>query len=129
MMRNKISQVLAIAAAILLTQTAMAQSRMDKLMTSTTPEERAELQTQNMKESLSLSEEQYQRVHELNLKYARRMQSIYQTDGGKLQRLKSMKATSEEKDRELKRILDSRQYKLYKDQKEEMKENARKQRR
>ena len=57
------------------------------------------------------------------------MQSIYNNDGGKLQKLKSMKATSEEKDRELKGILDSRQYKLYKDQKEEMKENARKQRR
>ncbi len=128
-MKNKINQILTIATVILLSQTALAQSRMDKLMTNTTPEERAELQTKNMQESLSLSDQQYQLVHDLNLKYARRMQSIYNNDGGKLQKLKSMKATSEEKDRELKGILDSRQYKLYKDQKEEMKENARKQRR
>ena len=109
---------------VLLAQSAPAQSKLDKLMTKTTPEEMAEMQTKNLEEKLSLSEDQYQQVHEINLKYAHKMQNIYNTDQGKLQRLKSMKAVSEDKDREMKRVLSSQQYNAYLEQKEKMKAGA-----
>jgi hypothetical protein len=106
-----------------------AQSKLDELMTKTTPEERAELQTKNMQEKLSLSEQQFQQVHEINLKYAHRMQRVYQANEGKLQKLKSMKSVSEDKDREMKRVLDPRQYETYREQKDQMKDNVRKRQR
>ena len=127
-MKYNIKPLIMIMAFVLLAQTAPAQSKLDKLMTETTPEERAEMQTKNLQEKLSLSEDQYQQVHEINLKYANKMQNIYSADQGKLQRLKSMKALSEDKDREMKQVLSSQQYEAYREEKEKMKEGAKERR-
>lgn len=127
-MKYNIKPLIMIMAFVLLAQTAPAQSKLDKLMTETTPEERAEMQTKNLQEKLSLSEDQYQQVHEINLKYANKMQNIYSADQGKLQRLKSMKAISEDKDREMKQVLSSQQYEAYREEKEKMKEGAKERR-
>ncbi len=127
-MRHNLNLLLTIIAVALLTQSVAAQSKLDKLMTETSPEERAEMQTNNMKEKLSLSEDQYQQVYDINLKYAHKMQNIYNADQGKLHRLKSMKAVSEDKDGEMKRVLSSQQYEAYREQKEKMKEGAKERR-
>jgi len=102
-------------------QVGYAQSKLDKLMTETTAEERAEIQTQNMIEKLSLREEQKSTVQEINLRYARKMESVYHAGGGKLQRFRKMKDVGGEKDVELKRVLDAAQYAAYEKNKEEMK--------
>jgi hypothetical protein len=94
-------------------------------MTETTPEERAQLQTDYMKESLALTSDQEIKVHDLNLKYAKKMQSVYNTPERKFQKLKSMKGVSTEKDQEMKGILNPDQYATYEKNKEEMKEKMR----
>lgn len=99
-----------------------AQGKLDRLMTETTPEERAELQTENMAEMLSLTDDQKVKVEDINLRYARMMESAYRSGGGKLQRFRQMKSVSEEKDKELKKVLEPTQYATYQTHKEEMKE-------
>lgn len=129
MMKHNIKSILMIGAFMLVVESAPAQSKLDKLMTETTPEERAELQSKNMQDRLSLSEDQYQQVQAINLKYAHKMQSIYAAGQGKLQRLKSMKTVSEDKDLELKRVLHPEQYETYRKQREEMRDHSKKKKR
>ncbi|HEY9046444.1 MAG TPA: hypothetical protein VIN08_11135 [Ohtaekwangia sp.] len=101
-----------------------AQDKLDKLFSETTPEQRAQLQTDNMQEKLQLSDEQKTKVYAINLKYAQKMEDTYRAGGGKLQRLRSMKVVANEKDGELKNVLNKEQYKLYETYKDEMKENV-----
>jgi hypothetical protein len=89
-------------------------------MTETTPEERAELQTEYMAENLALTAEQKPAVQAINLKYAQKIDVVYKTETAKLQRFRKMKSVTEEKDRELKKALTSEQYAQYEKNKEEM---------
>lgn len=102
--------------------TAFAQEKLDEFMAQTTPEERAEMQTSYMKESLSLTEQQVPRINEVNLTYAKKMQAAYAGETRKLQRLKKLKSLSDEKDGELKKVLEPSQYETYAKNKEAMKE-------
>jgi Spy/CpxP family protein refolding chaperone len=102
-----------------------AQERLEEFMNETTPEERAKLQTDYMKESLALTSEQETKIHDLNLTYAKKMQDTYNTPDRKLQKLKKMKGISTEKDREIKEVLNPEQYATYQKNKEEMKEKIR----
>lgn len=102
-----------------------AQGKMEEFMNETTPEERAQMQTDYMKESLTLSDEQVPKIHEINLKYSLKMQNAYNSGGGKLQRLKKMKGVSTEKDKEMKSVLNAEQYSVYETNKEQMKEKIR----
>jgi Spy/CpxP family protein refolding chaperone len=83
------------------------------------------MQTNNMKETLSLTEDQVDKVGEINLNYARKMQNAYNSGGSKLQRLRKMKALAAEKDGALKKVLTPTQYATYQENKEEMKERRR----
>jgi hypothetical protein len=120
-MKGSVMMAMALVTLIAGAKVAYAQSKLDQLMTETTAEERAEMQTQNMSEKLSLREDQKPTVQEINLRYARKMQSVYNDGGGKLQRFRKMKAVSGEKDSELKKVLDASQYAAYEKNKEEMK--------
>ena len=110
---------------ILSALTTIAQDRLGELMNDTTPEERAQMQTNNMKKTLSLTEDQVDEVSEINLNYARKIQNAYNTSGSKLKRLRKMKALGEEKDGVLKKVLTPTQYTTYRENKEEMKERLR----
>lgn len=94
-------------------------------MKDTTPEQRAQFQTEYMKENLALSPDQQSSIHEVNLKYARKIQDAYNSPGKKMQKLKHMKSIGVEKDKELKGILDADQYATYEKNKEAMKEKIR----
>ena len=102
-----------------------AQEKLEEFMNENTPEERAQMQTDYMTETLALTSAQVPTIHEVNLKYARKMQSAYNSGGGKLQKLKGMKRVGEEKDKELKSNLTEAQYALYQTNKEQMKEKIR----
>jgi hypothetical protein len=104
---------------------AYGQEKLESFMNETTPEERAELQTEYMKKSLMLSSDQEPKIHDLNLKYARKMQDAYNTNDRKLQKLKKMKAVGSQKDQEIKSMLNPEQYATYEKNKEEMKEKMR----
>ena len=114
-----------IFAIVCLTSYAHAQEKLEALMNETTPEERAELQTNYMKESLALTSEQEIKIHDLNLKYAKKMQDVYNTQDRKFQKLKKMKSVSTEKDHEMEGILNPDQYATYEKNKEAMKEKMR----
>lgn len=108
---------------------ASAQDRLEKLMNDTTPEERAEMQTDNMKETLSLTSDQVDEVREINLTYARKIQNAYDASGSKVQRLRKIRTLAGEKDGELKKVLTSSQYTTYREKKEEMKKQLRERKR
>jgi hypothetical protein len=98
------------------------QQRMSELMNETTPEERAKMQTDYMKESLSLTEDQTSQIAAINLKHARKMQDVYNSGGSRIQKLKKMKSVSQEKDNEIKGALTPDKYAAYEKNKAEMKE-------
>jgi hypothetical protein len=87
--------------------------------TKRTAEERARFQTEWMKQSLGLSDDQQAQVDPLNLKYARQMDGV-KNISGKFAKLKKAKSIMDEKDKELKKILNKDQYQLYQDKKEEL---------
>lgn len=98
------------------------KEKLDEFMSETTPEERAQMQTDYMKESLTLSDDQLPRIKEINLKYAQKMQDVYNSTSSKMQKFKQMKSIGQDKDKELKGVLNSTQYATYEKNKEEMKE-------
>ena len=101
------------------------QGKLEEFMNETTPEERAQMQTDHMKESLALTEDQVPKVGEINLKYSHKMQDAYNTPGSKLQKLRKFKSISTEKDKEMKNVLKPEQYSTYETNKAEMKEKIR----
>jgi len=103
---------------------AYSQEKFDEFMTETTPEERAQFQTDYMKESLSLKGDQEKKVHDVNVKYAEKMQEVYEAPTSDEQKVKSMKRINTEKEAELKLLLSADQYATYEKNKEEMKKKV-----
>jgi len=119
MLRNAVLMMVAVAA-LLLAVPPVARAQMDKLA-STTPQERAKMQTEFMKNRLDLTPEQLQRVGALNLKYAQRMDPVIKGSEGPLMKMRQMREINEAKVGELKGIL-SPQFEKYLASKEEMRE-------
>ena len=83
-------------------------------------EERAEMQTEMMKEKLELTDDQVPLVKAINLKAAQALDEVAKkTD--RMQKFKAFRSAQQEKDEALKDVLTKDQYKLYQDSKEEMK--------
>jgi murein L,D-transpeptidase YcbB/YkuD len=101
---------------------AYSQEKLNEFMTETTPEERAQMQTDYMKETLSLKEDQEAKVHGVNVKYAEKMQEAYEAPTKKQQKAQTMKRINSEKEAELKLLLSADQYATYEKNKEAMKE-------
>ena len=75
------------------------------------PEQRAEQQTAQMTEKLSLSEAQAGKVKEINLKYANKMKEARDAaDGDRDAMRETMTAIRDEHDKELKTVLTGEQY-------------------
>ena len=85
-----------------------------------TPEERATRQTTRMKEELKLSADQENSVADINLKYAKQVQSIIETGGRNLKTARAAKSVMKSKDKELKEVLNKDQFSQYQTIKEEM---------
>ncbi|TKG96583.1 hypothetical protein EYV94_04860 [Puteibacter caeruleilacunae] len=85
--------------------------------------ERAEMQTEIMKEKLSLTEEQIPKVMTINLDAAKRIDEVKKMTN-RMSMFKEFRSTMQAKDEGLKAILTKDQYKLYQKSKEEMKKKA-----
>ncbi len=96
-----------------------AQNARDALR-QTSPEERAEWQTDFMKEALSLTEAQQAQVHAIHLKYAKEMQPLLESNTRKLKKFRQVRKLNKRKDAELKIALMQAQYHNYQDQKKAM---------
>jgi len=89
--------------------------------TKLSPEERARFQTEWMKQNLSLSNDQLAQIEPLNLKYAQKMEEV-KAISGKFGKLKRAKAIMDEKDGQLKKILNKDQFNVYLEKREEIRD-------
>jgi Spy/CpxP family protein refolding chaperone len=94
----------------------------------TTPEERAEFQTNRMKALLNLSDEQTEKVREIYLKYAKENQEVFNLKIPREEKKNKLRAIYDQKQNELKKILSEEQYEKYRSKKEEMKEQIKERR-
>jgi len=85
-----------------------------------TPEERANRQTEMMKDKLSLTAAQEPKVSAINLKYAKKMEDVRAIADTAARRKTALKL-NDQKNGELKVVLTADQYKSYLKQVEEMK--------
>jgi len=113
--------LLVAAMSLLIVVAAGAQNEMDKLKSST-PEERARLQTEMMKAKLGLTSDQTPKVAAINQKYAQRMEPIIKSQEGPLMRLRQMREVGQAKEAELKGVLSPEQFQKYLAEKQEMRE-------
>lgn len=96
-------------------------SRREQLA-NTTPEQRAERQTAQMKQRLSLTADQEPTVAAINLKYAQQMQSILENGQRNRGTLKQVRDLTNGKDDELKKVLNKDQYRQYETFRDEQKD-------
>jgi hypothetical protein len=113
--------LLVTAMSLLIVVAAGAQNEMEKLKSST-PEERARLQTEMMKTKLGLTPDQTPKVAAINQKYAQRMEPIIKGQEGPLMRLRQMREVGQAKEAELKGVLSPEQFQKYLAEKQEMRE-------
>jgi hypothetical protein len=89
-------------------------------------EERAQLQTQRMKETLHLDSAQVAKVAAINLSYARKMDPVIAGSGSRLSKLRAFQQVNAAKDKELQMVLSQKQFREFKQQQQEMKQALKK---
>ena len=85
------------------------------------PEQRAEIQTQFMKDHLNLPADVLAKVQAINLKYAQQMDPVLKGTDGKLAKMQKAHGIMAAKDEELKAILSPVQFEAYDDAKDDIK--------
>ena len=109
----------AFACFMLFSVSVFASAQMDELKNST-PEQRAEMQTQWMTSNLALDDKASASASAINLKYAKETQALVSSDSPKFQKLQSFRKNLKAKDAELKSVFTPEQYTLYEQKKSEM---------
>ena len=89
-------------------------------------EERAQLQTQRMKETLHLDSAQVVKVAAINLSYARKMDPVIAGSGSRLTKLRAFQKVNAAKEKELQMVLSQQQFRQFKQQQQEMKQELKK---
>lgn len=84
------------------------------------PEERAKIQTDQMREKVNITNEQDSSIYEINLKYAKKIQELMKGEQGRDEMRSKIGEMMKEKDNELKGILTEEQFELYLNYKEEL---------
>jgi hypothetical protein len=90
--------------------------------------ERAQLQTQRMKESLRLDSAQLIKVDSINLSYAHKMDPVLTGSGNRLSKYRAFQEINAAREKELQQVLSPGQFRQYKQQQQEMKQQLRKRR-
>lgn len=85
------------------------------------PEKRAQVQTDKMKTNLTLSDDQYKKIYDINLKYAKKRQESMQAGDDRRAKMKEMKVSNDDKNNELKAVLSEDQFTKYQEMQKEMK--------
>jgi len=90
-----------------------------------TPEGRAAELTRKMQTTLALTDDQVPQVQTINLKYAQKNQQIWSGADGRFAKVRALRSSQKDKDKEMKTILDKDQYKKYEEMQQQMKDKAR----
>ena len=89
-----------------------------------TPEQRAEIQTKKMNKDLILTQTQFPKIKEINLKYAKKFGEIRRNNQGNREVMRNkMKNLYSAKNAELKKVLTAAQYEKYIKLEEERRKN------
>lgn len=112
--------ILLIVLSLALVAGVQAQATKTKL----TEEEKKELKAKmdDYKARLKLTPEQEEKVETINMDFLEALSKIKEDGGSKMSRYKKFKRASSDKDKKMKEVLTSEQYKIYKEQQEEFKE-------
>ena len=110
----------ALSLCLLLSAAASAQQLAE--LKKTTPEQRASLLTDMMKARLQLKESQVSKVHDINLKYAKKMQPILEGSDRPFKEVWELKEVNHGKEAELKKVLTPDQFKQYLEAKDELRQ-------
>ena len=94
------------------------------LLESTTPEERAQVQTELIQEQLELDDTQSASLNEINLKYAKKMEGVIKGDKSKWTKFRTAKRYDKEKDQELQALFSKDQFKAYLRYKDQLKADS-----
>ncbi|MBO0947044.1 hypothetical protein [Fibrella forsythiae] len=94
-------------------------------MAASTPEQRAERQTAQMKKQLTLTAEQETAVAAINLKYAQQAQKLMTNGDRDRETLKQARDVMQGKDGELKAVLSKEQYQQYETMRDEQRNRMR----
>jgi len=89
-------------------------------------EQRAQLQTQRMKETLHLDSAQVVKVASINLNYARKMDPVIAGSGSRLSKLRAFQQVNASKEKELQMVLSRQQFRQFKQQQQETKQELKK---
>lgn len=101
--------------------------RREKLMNST-PEERANRQTQQMKRELALTPEQEKEIAAINLNYARQMQPVLEQARRDRATMKQIRQLNNAKEKDLRKVLNDKQFSEYESRKNERRERMKERR-
>ncbi|SMO82175.1 hypothetical protein SAMN06265350_1141 [Solitalea koreensis] len=96
-------------------------TRVQAQQTIPTAEERSTKLTEWMKTNLHLTAEQVPKVHDINLKYAKKTDDLMLGNHSKEDKMHITKVNNQAKEGELKMVFTEDQFKTYKAKKEEMK--------
>ncbi|MGN7884308.1 hypothetical protein ACN9ML_11335 [Dyadobacter endophyticus] len=122
-MKNLTTTICAIVWILLLAGSAHAQQAQ---LANMPADERAQWQTQRMKETLQLDSAQVAKVSSINLSYARQTDPVIAGSGSRLTKLKAFRQINAAKEKELQGVLSPQQFRQFKKQQQEMKEQFRK---
>jgi len=89
-----------------------------------TPEQRAQWQSNAMKTKLGLNDAQFQQVSAINLEYAKKGDAIKNSGDGKFSKYRKFKSMMSDKDEKLKKVLTPDQFTTYEEMKKEMMDKA-----
>ncbi|SFW89631.1 hypothetical protein [Chitinophaga sancti] len=119
-MRNKIGLVALFVLFLGMCQGAFAQDGSRK-------DQATKAITDTMQVHLSLNDDQYKKVYDINAQFLTKLGSIKQDGGGKLAKFQKLKSADQERDAALKPVLSDDQFKKYQEfkkaRREEMREN------
>lgn len=94
------------------------------LLESTTPEERAQVQTELMQEKLELEDTLSASLNQINLKYAKKMEEVIKGGASKWTKFRTAKRFDKEKDQELQALFSEDQFKAYLKYKDQLKQDG-----
>lgn len=118
--------IILIGAIGMLSQSAVAQSQTSRL----TEEQKEELikEMEAYMEEMNLTEDQEEKYKEISLKYLDEFKGLRESNDSKLGKYRKAKDLQEKKNKEMRDLLDDRQYKLYLEKQEERREKMKERR-
>lgn len=125
-LRARAAAAIAAAAllAVLAPGRAVADSAADAAVRASTPEQRATLQTDWMRDKLGLSPDVVAKVSEINLDTARKMDPVIKGDGNALSRYAQGEALQKARDAALQKVLTPEQFQAFESSKDDMKKKV-----